>query len=239
MDGAAILDAIRIFVALLGLAAIVAIVVRPLRLPYSVALVIVGLGAGLVETAIAGPEPVVPPEVVLVVLLPASRLRGRLPARPTDLRRSFAALLLLAAPGVVISAAVVAVLLNVVMGLRLDLAFIVGAMVSATDPVAVVATFRRLHVPRDLATIVEGESLLNDGTGPGRVRHRGRRPDRAARSGRCARRLRRRDRRERGDRAGGRVRRSPAHGPRRRPPDPAHDLGRAGLRDLPAGRRAP
>ena len=62
MDGAAILDAIRIFVALLGLAAIVAIVVRPLRLPYSVALVLVGLGAGLVETvAIAGPEPVVRP----------------------------------------------------------------------------------------------------------------------------------------------------------------------------------
>ena len=50
-------------------------------------------------------------------------------------------------------------------GLRADLAFIVGAMVSATDPAAVVATFRRLTVPRDLATIVEGESLLNDGTG--------------------------------------------------------------------------
>ncbi|HSS36016.1 MAG TPA: cation:proton antiporter, partial [Patescibacteria group bacterium] len=165
MDGAAILDAIRIFVALLGLAAIVAIVVRPLRLPYSVALVIVGLGAGLVETAIAGPEPVVPPEVVLVVLLPGLVFEAGYRLDLTHLRRSFAALLLLAAPGVVISAAVVAVLLNVVTGLRLDLAFIVGAMVSATDPVAVVATFRRLHVPRDLATIVEGESLLNDGTG--------------------------------------------------------------------------
>ena len=165
MDGAAILDAIRIFVALLGLAAIVAIVVRPLRLPYSVALVIVGLGAGLVETAIAGPEPVVPPEVVIVVLLRGLVFEAGYRLDLTHLRRSFAALLLLAAPGVVISAAVVAVLLNVVMGLRLDLAFIVGAMVSATDPVAVVATFRRLHVPRDLATIVEGESLLNDGTG--------------------------------------------------------------------------
>ena len=166
MDGAAILDAIRIFVALLGLAAIVAIVVRPLRLPYSVALVLVGLGAGLVETvAIAGPEPVVPPEVVLVVLLPGLVFEAGYRLDLTHLRRSFAALLLLAAPGVIISAAVVAVLLNVVTGLRLDLAFIVGAMVSATDPVAVVATFRRLDVPRDLATIVEGESLLNDGTG--------------------------------------------------------------------------
>lgn len=166
MDGPAILDAIRTFVALLGIAAIVAIVVRPLRLPYSVALVIVGLAAGFVETvAIAGPEPVVPPEVVLVVLLPGLVFEAGYRLDLTHLRRSFAALLLLAAPGVLISAAVVAVLLNVVTGLRLDLAFIVGAMVSATDPVAVVATFRQLRVPRDLATIVEGESLLNDGTG--------------------------------------------------------------------------
>ncbi len=166
MDGPAILDAIRTFVALLGIAAIVAIVVRPLRLPYSVALVIVGLAAGFVETvAIAGPEPVVPPEVVLVVLLPGLVFEAGYRLDLTHLRRSFTALLLLAAPGVLISAAVVAVLLNVVTGLRLDLAFIVGAMVSATDPVAVVATFRQLRVPRDLATIVEGESLLNDGTG--------------------------------------------------------------------------
>ena len=146
---------------------IVAIVVRPLRLPYSVGLVLVGLGAGLIETiAIPGPLPAIPPEVVLVVLLPGLVFEAGYRLDLTHLRRSFTALLLLAAPGVLISAAVVAVLLNVVTGLRLDLAFIVGAMVSATDPVAVVATFRRLRrCPRDLATIVEGESLLNDGTG--------------------------------------------------------------------------
>ena len=166
MDGAAILDAIRVFVVLLGLAAVVAIVIRPLRLPYSVALVLVGLGAGVVETiAIPGPLPAIPPEVVLVVLLPGLVFEAGYRLDLTRLRRSFAALLLLAAPGVLISAAVVAVFLNLLTGLRLDLAFIVGAMVSATDPVAVVATFRRLTVPRDLATIVEGESLLNDGTG--------------------------------------------------------------------------
>ena len=58
-----------------------------------------------------------------------------------------------------------ALLLNVGTGLRLDLAFIVGAMVSATDPAAVVATFKRLRVPEALSTMVDGESLLNDGTG--------------------------------------------------------------------------
>ncbi len=166
MDGAAVLDAIRVFVGLLGLAVIVAIVVRPLRLPYSVGLVLVGLGAGLIETiAIPGPLPAIPPEVVLVVLLPGLVFEAGYRLDLTHLRRSFLPLLLLTAPGVLISAAVVAVFLTVVTGLRADLAFIVGAMVSATDPAAVVATFRRLTVPRDLATIVEGESLLNDGTG--------------------------------------------------------------------------
>jgi len=166
MDGPGILFAIRTFVALLGVAAIVAIVVRPLRLPYSVGLVLVGLVAGLVETlAIKGPEPVVPPEVVLVVLLPGLVFEAGYRLDVIHLRRSLAALLFLAAPGVLISAAIVALVLHAVMGLELGLAFIVGAMVSATDPAAVVSTFRRLMVPRDLATLVEGESLLNDGTG--------------------------------------------------------------------------
>jgi len=68
-------------------------------------------------------------------------------------------------PGVLVSAGIVAVVLHLATGLRLDLAFIVGAMVSATDPAAVVATFKRLRVPPALSTMVDGESLLNDGTG--------------------------------------------------------------------------
>ena len=54
--------------------------------------------------------------------------------------------------------------LNVATGLPLDLGFVVGAMVSATDPVAVVAMFRQLGSPRRLATLIEAESLFNDGT---------------------------------------------------------------------------
>src|SRR5262249_19701275 len=48
--------------------------------------------------------------------------------------------------------------------LPVELAFVVGAIVSATDPVAVVALFRRLRAPNRLATLVEAESLFNDGT---------------------------------------------------------------------------
>jgi len=161
-----IVETIQIFVVLLGVAAIVAIAARPLRLPYSVALVAVGLLAGLLApVVVVGLRPEVPPEAVLLVLLPGLVFEAGYRLDLAHLRRSFAGLLFLAMPGVLISAAVVAVTLNLTMGLRFDLAFIVGAMVSATDPAAVVSTFRRLRVPAELATLVEGESLFNDGTG--------------------------------------------------------------------------
>jgi CPA1 family monovalent cation:H+ antiporter len=105
------------------------------------------------------------PELVLLVLLPGLVFEAAYRLRIAELRRWFGGLALLAIPGVLISAAIVAVVLNLATGLRLDLAFIVGAMVSATDPAAVVATFKRLRVPPALSTMVDGESLLNDGTG--------------------------------------------------------------------------
>jgi CPA1 family monovalent cation:H+ antiporter len=161
-----IVQTIQTFVILLAAAAAVAIVARPLRLPYSVALVAVGLLAGVVApVVVVGLRPEVPPDAVLLVLLPGLVFEAGYRLDVAHLRRSFAALLFLAIPGVLISAAIVAVTLNVTTGLRFDLAFIVGAMVSATDPAAVVSTFRRLRVPPQLATLVEGESLLNDGTG--------------------------------------------------------------------------
>jgi CPA1 family monovalent cation:H+ antiporter len=161
----AIPNAIELLVGLLLLATIVAIVARPLRLPYTVALVIAGILVGIGANAAGYPAVDVSPELVLLVLLPGLVFEAAYRLHVSELRRWVGGLVLLAVPGVVISAAVVAVVLNVATGLRLDLAFIVGAMVSATDPAAVVATFKRLRVPNALATMVDGESLLNDGTG--------------------------------------------------------------------------
>ena len=165
MTDTSIPGAIELLVGLLGLAALVAIVARPLRLPYSVALVVAGVVVGLVASAAGFPPIDVSPELVLLVLLPGLVFEAAYRLRLAELRRWFGGLALLAIPGVLVSAAVVAVVLNLATGLRLDLAFIVGAMVSATDPAAVVATFKRLRVPPALSTMVDGESLLNDGTG--------------------------------------------------------------------------
>lgn len=165
MDEAEIPHAIELLVGLLGLAALVAIVARPLRLPYTIGLVVAGLAVGAGAGAAGAPTIAVPPDIVLLVLLPGLVFEAAYRLRVVELRRWFGGLALLAIPGVVLSAGIVAIVLNIATGLRLDLAFIVGAMVSATDPAAVVATFKRLRVPPALSTLVDGESLLNDGTG--------------------------------------------------------------------------
>lgn len=166
MTGSSIVQGIELLVALLGLATLVAIVARPLRLPYTVALVAVGLAIGSVASALqVGGEIEIAPELVLLVLLPGLVFEAAYRLQIDQLRRWSGGLLLLAVPGVLISAGVVAVVLNVATGLPLDLAFIVGAMVSATDPAAVVATFKQMKVSPSLSTMVDGESLLNDGTG--------------------------------------------------------------------------
>lgn len=165
MDGPTILRAIELLVGLLGLAALVAVVARAVRLPDTVALVIAGLFVGTLATLLGAAPINVPHELVLVVLLPGLVFEAAYRLDLGLLRRWITGLSLLAVPGVLVTAAVVAGFLSVFAGLRPDLAFIVGAIVSATDPAAVVATFKRIRAPRPLATLVDGESLLNDGTG--------------------------------------------------------------------------
>ena len=132
------------------------------RLPGSIGFAAVGLGASLVlpQLSVA-----VTPNLVLAVLLPGLVFEAAYRLHGEDLRRSYGSIAFLAVPGVVVSAAVVAAVLWAAAGLRPELAFVVGAMVSATDPAAVVATFTRLRAPRRLVAIVDAESLLNDGTG--------------------------------------------------------------------------
>jgi monovalent cation:H+ antiporter, CPA1 family len=159
--GGSTLAAIRILVGLLAAAALAGVAIRWLRIPYSVALVAIGLAAGVLLPSGAIE---VTPELVLLVLLPGLVFEAALRLHAEDLRRTLGWMVLLAAPGVLVSAAVVAIVLNLATGLPLDLGMVVGAMVAATDPVAVIATFRDLGVPRRLATLVEGESLFNDAT---------------------------------------------------------------------------
>lgn len=165
MDNETLPHTIELLVGLLILATVVAIVARPLRIPYTVGLVVAGLLVGAVASLAGVPPVVIDPDLVLVVLLPGLVFEAGYRLRVAELRRWWGGLALLAFPGVVVSAVIVAVVLAMATGLPIELAFVVGAMISATDPAAVVATFQRLTTDRALGTMVDGESLLNDGTG--------------------------------------------------------------------------
>lgn len=158
---AATLEAIRVFVALVSVAAVTALAASRLRIPVTVVLVALGLVAGALLPA--GTVEVTP-ELVLLVLVPGLVFEAALNLELPHLRNTFGWLALLAAPGVLLSAVVVAVALQVAVDLPFELGIVVGSMVAATDPVAVVATFRNLGAPARLRTLVEGESLFNDGT---------------------------------------------------------------------------
>ena len=153
---------IELFILLLAIATGVALVARRTAIPNSVALVVAGLALAV---AVPGVDINITPELILAVLLPGLVFEAAYKIDVGELRRSFGMVAVLAVPGVLITAAIVAVLVSSLTGLSLGAAFILGAMLSATDPVAVVALFKRLHAPSRLSTVVESESLLNDGTG--------------------------------------------------------------------------
>ncbi len=147
---------------LIVIAAVVALAARRTVLPYSVALVLAGLA---MSTVLPRLDPPVDPDLLLFILLPGLVFEAALQTRLDDLRGSLRAVLVLAAPGVLISAGIVAAVLHFATGLDPTLAFVIGAAVAATDPAAVITIFKHLRVPQRLATVVEAESLFNDGTG--------------------------------------------------------------------------
>lgn len=130
-----------------------------MKLWHIAGLLIAGLGVGVVLpgrfTAIFGPA-------TLYVFLPALIFEGAWHLDAHLMRRSVRAIALLAVPGVLLTAGVIALCVHYLGGFEWSSALVLGAILSATDPVAVVALFRRLPTPRRLATIVESEALLND-----------------------------------------------------------------------------
>jgi monovalent cation:H+ antiporter, CPA1 family len=153
---------VELFVLLVLVATIVAVVAKRIALPYTIALVL----AGLAIAVFARRDRIeVTPELILAVLIPGLVFEAAYKLDITELRRGFGIVAVLAAPGVLITAAIVAVVVSTATGLDFGLAFLLGAIVSATDPVAVVSLFKRLGAPKRLATLVDAESLFNDGTG--------------------------------------------------------------------------
>jgi len=163
-------SAVEFLVVLLIAASVIAIVAKRFRFPYTVALVVGGLMLSWLR--LPHLSPLLPgqrpdwlsPDVILFLFLPALVFEGSLKLQLEELQRDSASLLLLANLGVLVAAFLVGYLVHWSTGLPVAVALLFGAIISATDPISVIAIFRDLRMERRLSVIIEGESLLNDGT---------------------------------------------------------------------------
>ena len=151
--------------ALLLLAVLLSLGARRLRVPLSVVLVVIGLLAAVIGMTpeIGALEGEAFEEVVVFLFLPLLVFAAALGIDLRAFMRNLGAILALAVLAFLLSAVLVGLTLHWALGVGLAVALLFGALISATDPVAVVAVFREVGVPRRLLTLVEGESLLNDG----------------------------------------------------------------------------
>ncbi len=161
---------LEIIIALLLLSSLVAILTRRLRMPYTVALVIVGLGSALISSEFL-PQLVdnqirgfLVPQIILTLLVPPLIFEAASHIKFDELRRNLSAILTFAIPGMLLTMLLVGALVYWGAPISWPMALVFGALIAATDPVAVVALFRTLGVPKRLQVLLEGESLFNDGT---------------------------------------------------------------------------
>ena len=135
---------------------------RHLSVPYPIVLV---LGGALVGFVPGLPEVKLDPEVVLVVFLPPLLYGASIYANFGDLRANLRGLAL-STVGLVLATmcAVAWVAHALITGLPWEAAFVLGAIVSPTDPLAAATIMRRLDAPRRMVSGIEGEGLFNDAT---------------------------------------------------------------------------
>ncbi|MDC0710651.1 Na+/H+ antiporter [Stigmatella sp. ncwal1] len=156
------------FVLLFAVATAVAIVARYFKFPYTVALVVAGLVLG---TAHAFEPPHLTKGLLFAVILPGLIFEAAFHVDFRKFWKNKLAIHALAIPGVVAAVALTALLLSpavgglsLVQGFAFIHALVFASVIVSTDPIAVVGLFKMLGVPKRLAVLVEGESLLNDGT---------------------------------------------------------------------------
>jgi len=149
-----------LIIELLLIVALVALAVRRLRIPYTVALVVVGLLITFQQPL----EIELTPELILSLFIPPLVFEAAFHLEFKSLRENWLPIVGLAIPGVLVTTFVVGAIVSWGVGISLTSGLVFGALIAATDPVAVVSLFKALGAPKRLTTLVESESLFNDGT---------------------------------------------------------------------------
>jgi monovalent cation/hydrogen antiporter len=154
---------IELLILLLLAIALLAQLAGRLRVPYPVFLVLAGLAIAVIPGV---PRIDLEPDVVFLVFLPALLYAAAFVSSPRDLWAQAGRIGLLAIALVILTVLVVAATARLLIGdLSWPMAFVLGAVLAPTDPVAATSVFRRMPVPERVGTVVEGEALVNDGVG--------------------------------------------------------------------------
>jgi CPA1 family monovalent cation:H+ antiporter len=143
------------------IAAVVAMLTRRLRLPYSVGLVVAGIVLASLPFA---PKVVLSKDLIFMALLPPLLFEAAFYIPWDRLRRNSLLIIVLATLGVMLSASVTAAGMHYLMHWQWMGAVVFGVLIAATDPVSVIATFKEAKAQGRLLVLIEAESLLNDGT---------------------------------------------------------------------------
>lgn len=148
-------------VLLITIASIIAALVKRIKIPYTIALVL----GGLVLSILGWVNPItLTEELVLFTFLPALLFEASWNLDVRHLKEHWLPVALMASIGVVLSISVIGFGLHYLLGLPFLPSLLIGAMVAPTDPVSVVAIMKQFKLDHRLASIIEAESLFNDGT---------------------------------------------------------------------------
>jgi CPA1 family monovalent cation:H+ antiporter len=162
------LEIVSLVVALMFTASVVAVLAKRIRFPYTIFLVVIGLLAGWLSGAIELLKPLthfeLTPEVIVFVFLPVLIFESAFNLNARALFKNLPPILTLAIPALLVSTAIVGSIVHLALKLPWDVSLLFGALISATDPVAVISLFKEMGAPKRLTVLVEGESLFNDGT---------------------------------------------------------------------------
>lgn len=161
-------ETILIVMVLLTIAVIAEALCRRIPIPYTVFLVVIGIVLAELSPRFEVLHPVsefkLTPELVFFLFLPALVFESALSLDPRQLLKDIAPIISLAVPALLLTTAFIGLGMWWLLDLHLSIALLFGALIAATDPVAVVSLFKELGVPKRLMTLVEGESLFNDAT---------------------------------------------------------------------------
>lgn len=157
-----------IFCGLFLLAAISAILLKKIKFPYTIGLVIIGLLLGWLAKYSEFLAPIqgisLSHDLIMYVLLPLLVFEASINIKLSMLIKALVPVMMLAVVGVTLATMVVGFILHEFTPMTLASAMLFGALISATDPVAVIALFKEVKAPEKLSLLMDAESLMNDAT---------------------------------------------------------------------------